>query len=324
MKNSIEILIKNYDRINKKYFLGKQEIITINYQELVDLLKELPFNSEKIAIPIQIITHDLIIEKKDETHFTFEYNKPFPHNNICLLKKNFELNKFKEIFNDKEYKVVEYLKSFIYVFILYWFWSYFVLANNQSIFILIGQNFGTMTINFFLLWLLLVSIVGSWYFIYDFALKPIKLKYKIPLKYSKPSDYILKKNELNHFILFTGQLFYFFLLYYLYFADANLIIVEDRLIAFFVILIPACIIAIHYLAISAKLLISNYKIKKKLLAFSYALLQNLNVQKEEQELNLKIVNDIENSKIITFGFIPKIIGFLILILAIIPNILFNP
>lgn len=323
MEESFEILIKNYDRINKKYFLGKQEIDTINNQDLVVLLKELPFNSEKFAVPIQIITHDLIIEKKDENILICKYNRPFPYN-IRLSKKEFELKKFKEIFDNKEHEIVEFYIAFLYVIILFSFWYYFVLVNSQSIFILIGQNFGTMTINLFLLWLFLISIVGSLYFIYDFVLKPIKLKYKIPLIYSKPSNYILKKNELNHFFLFTGQLFYFFLLYYLYFADANLILIEDKLIIFFVVLIFGSIISIHYLVISAILRVSNFKIKNKLLTYSYALLQNLNVQKEEQELNLKIVNDIENSKCITFGFISRIIGLLTLILAIIPNILFNP
>ncbi len=40
MKKLIEVLIKNYDRITKKYFFGKQEIININFQELVVLLKD--------------------------------------------------------------------------------------------------------------------------------------------------------------------------------------------------------------------------------------------------------------------------------------------
>ena len=183
MEESFEILIKNYDRINKKYFLGKQEIDTINYQELVILLKELPFNSEKFAVPIQIITHDLIIEKKYEKKFVYKYNRPFPYN-IRLSKKEFELNEFKFFFDNKEHKTVEYFISFLYVTILFFFWFYFVLANSQSIFILIGQNFGTMTINFFLLWLFLVSIGGSFYFIYDSGFKPFRLK-TIKLKFEE-------------------------------------------------------------------------------------------------------------------------------------------
>lgn len=323
MEESFEILIKNYDRINNKYFLGKQEIDIINSQELVVLLKKLPFNSEKFAVPIQIITHDLIIEKKDENLLTYEYNRLFPYN-IRLSKKEFELNEFNKIFDSEKHKTVEYLISYLYVGFLFGLWCYFFSFNSQTIFIFIGQDFGTIAIIFFLLWLFLVSIGGFSYFFYDFVSKPIMYNYKIPLKYSKPSNYILKKNELNHFFLFTGQLFYFFLLYYLYFVHTSLYLIEDKLIIFFVFFVLGSIIAIHYLAISVKLLVSNSKIKKNLLAFSYALLQNLNVQKEEQELNLKIVNDIENSKKIAFGLISRIIGFLTLILAIIPNILFNP
>ncbi len=323
MEELFEILIKNYDRINNKYFLGKQEIDTFNYQKLVDLLKELPFNSEKFAVPIQIITQDLIIEKKDENLFTYEYNRIFPYN-IRFSKKEYELNELNKIFDSKKPKRVEYLKSSLYVSFLFVLWCYFFSFNSQTIFIFIGQDFGTIAIIFFLLWLFLVSIGGFSYFFYDFVSKPIMYNYKIPLKYSKPSNYILKKNELNHFFLFTGQLFYFFLLYYLYFVHTSLYLIEDKLIIFFVFFVLGSIIAIHYLAISVKLLVSNSKIKKNLLAFSYTLLQNLNVQKEEQELNLKIVNDIENSKKIAFGLISRIIGFLTLILAIIPNILFNP
>lgn len=323
MEESFKILIKNYDRINKKYFLGKQEIDTFKFQDLVVLLKELSNNSEKFAVPIQIITHDLIIEKKDKNLFTYEYNRLFPYN-IRLSKKEFELNELNNIFDSKKPKRVEYLKSSLYFSFLFVLWFYFVSFNIQSIVIFIGQNFGTMTINIFFSWLFFVSTGGFLYFIYDFISKPIMYNYKIPLKYSKPSNYILKKNELYHFFLFTGQLFYFFILYYLYFAHANLILIEDLFNLFKVMLIPGSIIAIHYLVISVKLLVSNFKIKKKLLVFSYALLQNLNVQKEEQELNLKIVNDIENSKSISFGLISGIIGFLTLILAIIPNILFNP
>ena len=323
MKKLIEVLIKNYDRITKKYFFGKQEIININFQELVVLLKDLPFNSEKFPVPVQIITHDLIIKRLNEDFYTYEYNRLFPYN-ISLSKKKFKLNEFNKIFNNKKPKLVEYLKSYVYVGFIYILWIYFVSANSNSIFILIGQNFGTMTINSFLLWLLLVSIGGSLYFIYDSIIKLSRQNNKIPLKYSKPSDYIVKKNDLNHFFLFTGQLFYFFLLYYLYFAHANLVLVEEKLNTFLMFLIPGSIIAVHYLAIAVKLFVSNSKIKNKVLAFSYALLQNINVQRAEQELNLKIVIDIENSRNFTFGFVAKILGSLALLLAILPNISFNP
>ena len=243
---------------------------------------------------------------------------------FTYLKKKIKLDEVKTIFDNKEHIIGEYLKSYAYVGVLYFLWYYFFLVNCQSIFILIGQNFGTMTINSFLIWLIFVLIGGTLYFIYDSFLKPFKLKYKIPLKYSKPSNYIVKKNDLNHFFLFTGQLLYFFLLYYLYFAHANLMLVEENLHNFLMFLLPGSMVAIHYLAIAVKLFATNSKIKNKLIAFSYALLQNINVQREEQELNLKIVNDIENSKKFTYGLIAKFIGSLTLILAILPNISINP
>ena len=167
----------------------------------------------------------------------------------------------------------------------------------------------------------MVTYFGFYNFLNENIRKPIITKFRFQVEYFNPSDLIVKKNEVNQFILFASQLFYFFIFYMLYYPNIKIEINKGLLGVFYVGFFIGAIISIHYLLIIVFRHKSNLKIKKKILVFSYELLQNSNFQSENYHLIIKMINDIENNKLISFGFISKIVGIITFFFAIIPNII---
>jgi len=289
-------------------------------KELEDLINDLPYN-EKDPFPIKIITEDFIIIKESRETFSIKNNRLFIHH---VFKRKYKLNSFKKVFNSSDkIKKSDYFSSYFYVLVMFVVWFYFVIANINSISVLLTQNFANASITTFLLWLSLISIIAFYYFIYINIAKPFFRKYKILLDYFNPYEAIIEKNEIIIFFLFTFQIIYFYILYPLYIPYTNLIIIEYRLQIFYGFFTAGIFISIHYAAINITRLLLNLKNKRNVLTYLYASLQRLKIQDENYILITKLVEDLENFKIISFGLITKIVSSITLLFAIIPNIVYT-
>ena len=320
MINTFKILILNYDKIGKKYVLGKQEILSLEFKELENLLKDIPYDDGNV-IPIQIITEEFIITKTSKKSFTWENNRFLPHTNIKTSKKEFKLDKFRVLYDSYDkINQRDFRKSYAYTFLISVIWFYFTIVNIQIIIILLTIDFGNVSINIFLLWLAMITYIGFYNFSHENLPMLLSKKTRIPIEYFNPSIIIPKKNEVSIFFLFTSQLIYFLIFYMLYFRDITIVLIETLLIAFYVFLFFGVVISIHYLLIIIYRYRFNLLIKKKSLVFLYELLQNSNIQSENYHLIIKLISEIENSKAISYGPISKIVGILTFFFAIIPNI----
>ena len=180
------------------------------------MLKDIPYD-DSYVIPIQIITEDFIITKINKKSFTHENNQFLPLNNIKISKKEFKLDEFKDICESYDkIKQGDFWKSFYYVLGILVVWLYFISVNIQTIILFLTIDFGNVSDNIFLLWLAMVTYFGFYNFLNENIRKPIITKFRFQVEHFNSSDLIVKKNEVNQFILFASQLFYFFIFYMLY------------------------------------------------------------------------------------------------------------
>ena len=128
---------------------------------------------------------------------------------------------------------------------------------------------------------------------------------------------------MNQFFLFTSQLIYIFIFYLLYFPYVTIEITNALIGIYYGFLIVGGVISIHYLYTILSQLSLNLKLKKKFLIFSYSSLQNLNFQSENYSIIIKMISDVENSKLLSFGLISRIVGIITLFFAVIPNIVYT-
>lgn len=295
----------------------------MNLKDLEKFLCEIPYN-DKNVIPIQVVGEEFIITKMGNNSYIYELNRFLPHNSIRTKKIEFKLEDFQEIYKScDKIKNKELWKTTIYVGFISFIWAYFLITNIQMILLLFTIGFGNVPINLFLMWLYLLSLIGWIYSLIENIGKPFIKHRRIPTGFFNPSDIILKKNELNAFFLFSSQLVYFFTIYILYFPYTPLTIIDPLLLNFFIFLTIGSGISIHYLWIFLRQLQYNFKIKNNTLPFLYALAQDLTYQNENYYIITKMINDIEKSKLISFGVIPKIVGIITFFLATIPNIIYT-
>ncbi len=133
----------------------------------------------------------------------------------------------------------------------------------------------------------------------------------------------IERNDISVFFLFTFQIIYFFIFLPLYIPYTNLIIVGSKLQIFYGFFATGILISLHYAIINITRFFLNLKKKKNVLTYLYGSLQGLKIQDENYILNTKMVEDLENSKIISFGLIIKIVSSITFLIAIIPNIVFT-
>ena len=292
----------------------------MQFKDLKELINDLPYN-ENDPIPIQVITEDFIIKKESRDKVSIKNNIFFLHN---IGKRKYTSDRFKKVFNSSNrLNKQDYIRTLVYILSICVVWFYFFILNIELISILLTQNFANASITSFLLWLSFISIIGFGYFISINIVKPFFRTYKLPLEFFNPSKVIIEENDLNLFCLFTSQLIYLPIIIPLYIPYTNLVIDLSKLSIFNGFFISGIFISIHYAVIILIRLNLNYKKRKSFLTYTYEFLQKLKMLDASYILINKMIGDVENQKIVSFGLITKVVSFLTILFALIPNIIYT-
>lgn len=314
---TFEILVENFNTETKKYELGKQQIFSASFQEIKDILTQIPSRKDNLdLIPARIVSKEHIFSKFDDSYYYFEDNYSFslfitpPLYSIRVRGLKFKMEDFDKIVTrSKKSKAVKITNIISYVIDRLWLTFPFVniLLLVNIIFAEIQKGDSNLIIMSFMFWLIAFCVYSIIFSINKFK-KFRKNPQKILIKFDFPLLDFFNTLDASEFTIVTGQIALFL---FAVFYDANFSFFEIS----------------YYSIVSISLIfdtyrfIKNYKRNKNLKeVFQQLLLRKIHseLKPSEKQYFLQLAVLLKNKPLISVEKIPKFFTLLSVLLTFIP------
>jgi len=309
--------VENFNTETKKYEIGKQQILDASFQEIKDLLTQIPSRKDNLdLIPARIVSKEHIFSKFDDSYYYFEDNYSFSlfissslyTNRVRGLK--FKMEDFDKIVTrSKKSKAVKIRNIISYT--VDRLWLLFPIVNILFLVNIISAEIKKVDANliiiFFLSWLIAFCGYTIIFCINKFK-KFRKNPQKILIKFDFPLLDFFTTLDASEFTIIIGQIFlYLFAVFY----DANFSLFE----IFYYSIVPISLIP------NSQSFIKKYKRNKNLKeVFQQVLLRKIHseLKPREKQYYLQLAVLFKNKPLISAEKIPKLFTLLSVLLTFIP------
>ncbi len=309
--------MENFNVETKKYELGKQQMIDASFQEIKDLLTQIPPLKDNLgSIPVRIVSKEYIFSKLDDSNYYFESNYYFsffitpPWNTMTGRGFWFKIEDFdKIVYRSKKSKVVK-ITNIIFRLIDR-FWLIIPILNILILVRIILAEINKVEANFiiisFMFWLIAFCVYSIIYGINKFK-KFRKNPQNILIRYDFPLLDFFNTLDASEFTIITGQIA---LIMFTGFYNANFSLSD----------------IFYYSSVSIILIpntydfIKNYKRNKNLKeVFQQLLFYKIHsdLKPSEKQYYLQLAVLFKNKPLISVEKVPKLFTLLSVLLTFIP------
>lgn len=319
MEEKIQVLIEHFDRSSREYELGKQEVVSLSLDELETLLNEIPISERNQISPARVITKEIIIVRIEENLCSYKFNyqgrfelwsKIFSRRdhtfNIDEFARNFE-NLKKEI----DRKIRQKKRSNVLDVICFNLISFLIIPYIIiSIMKFMATNIYSALL---LIWALTIIVINLCYSLFHITHQIRPVEYSFPIK----GDF--ETVDVSGVVNYFGQFFIFSIVTIIIYNENPQRIIEFyRFIVFYLIFI-----GIVFSVCSGRDYYKNKKRRKSVIQFLYGFIQEEeNLSWDKKHYFFHLITEVENKKIIKFGFFPQLIVSLSYISSLIPFFLY--